>query len=69
MRSQGPKRSHHAWAYFCLPATCFAAIAACFFCRALVALACFCDACLLIDLGDLSPIMFVFRLMACSPAA
>jgi len=56
-------RSDHARAYFFLPATCFAAMACCFFCRALVALVCFCDACLLIDFGDLSPIMFVFRLI------
>jgi hypothetical protein len=26
-------------------------------------LACFCDACLLTDFGDLSPMMFIFRLM------
>jgi hypothetical protein len=30
---------------------------------ALLALACFCDACLLTDFGDLSPMMFIFRLM------
>jgi hypothetical protein len=34
-----------------------------------LALACFCDACLLVDFGDLSPMMFIFRLMVCSPAA
>src|ERR1017187_5287716 len=34
-----------------------------------LALACFCDACLLVDFGDLSPMMFIFRLMVYSPAA
>ncbi len=48
--------------YFFLPAACFAATAFCFFCWLLVALVFFCVACLFAALGDLSPIVFVFRL-------
>lgn len=48
--------------YFFLFAACFALMACCFFCMALLALACFCDACLFTDFGDLSPMMFIFRL-------
>ena len=56
-RSSDPAR-----AYFFLPVACFAVMACCFFCWAPVALVCFCDACLPIDFGDLSPISFVFFL-------
>lgn len=52
-----------AGAYFFLLAACFAAMACCFFYIAPLALACFCDAGLLTDFGDLSPMMFIFRLM------
>jgi hypothetical protein len=34
-----------------------------------LALVCFCVACLFAALGDLSPMIFAFRLMVCSPAA
>src|ERR1035437_6521075 len=62
-------RGERAGTYFFLPATCFATIACCFFTLAPLALACFCDACLFVDFGDLSPMMFIFRLMVSSPAA
>jgi hypothetical protein len=55
--------SEYAGAYFFLPATCFAAMVCCFFCMAPLALTCFCDACLLVDFGDLSPMIFIFRPM------
>jgi hypothetical protein len=61
--------SEYAGAYFFLPATCFAAMVCCFFCMAPLALTCFCDACLLVDFGDLSPMMFIFRPIVQSPAA
>ena len=49
--------------YGFLPVTCLAAMACCFRCRSVVALVCFWLACLLTALGDLSPMVFTFRLM------
>lgn len=46
--------------YF-FPGTCFAAAACFFFWASALALACFCDACLFTDFGDLSPIIIAFR--------
>jgi hypothetical protein len=42
---------------FLLPATCFAAMACFLFSRSLLALVCFCVACLFAALGDLSPMV------------
>jgi hypothetical protein len=57
--TQSPEQG--AAAQFFLPADCFAAMACFFFCWSLLALVFFCVACLLVALGDLSPMMFAFR--------
>ncbi len=56
-------------AYFFLVAACFAATAWFFCWTTLLVLVCFCVACLLTAFGDLSPMMFAFRLTVYSPAA
>jgi hypothetical protein len=58
---------NRAGGHFLLPAACFAAMAWRFFCRSLLALVCFCVACLLTAFGDLSPMMFAFRLTVYCP--
>ena len=52
----GPGSKPSVPCYF-LPKTCFAAAACFFFWASALALACFCDACLCTDFGDLSPII------------
>ena len=46
--------------YFFLALDCLAAVAACFFTTAVLALVCFCVVFFWLDFGDLSPIMLAF---------
>ena len=72
-RSVKPQRPQKALtlalSYLFLSVACLAAMACCFFLLAVLALDCFCVACLCTDFGDLSPISVIFQLAVCSLAA